>query len=320
MIFFFWGPDTYRSRKKLVEIKEKFLAEVDESGLNLTMIDGARADLTEFSKAVSTPPFLARKRLVVVENIISGAKKKEIKEGVVEILDKKDLLKDLLLVFWEGEDVDERTSLFKRLAREKYAQRFDLLDQRSLVNWLRLEVKGRGGSINTDALEALAGAVGNDLWNASTEIDKLIAYKDKKVIERADVESLVKGKFDDNIFNFIDSIANKNKKLAHQLLSDQLNSGANELYLLTMLIRQFRILLLVKDLSESGGYLAKQQVASELGIHPYVAQKALAQVRNFTSTKLANIYKLLLSTDAKIKTSYADSKVLFDLLLTKIMN
>jgi DNA polymerase-3 subunit delta len=146
-----------------------------------------------------------------------------------------------------------------------------------------------------------------------------VAYKDKTTIESQDVVALVKGKFDDNIFNFVDAIAAKNKKLAHHLLTDQLNSGANESYLLAMLIRQFRILLQVKSLTE-GQRIVASVVASELKIHPFVAQKALYQIKNFSENKLKEIYSQLLAADAKIKTNLADTKVLFDLLLTKIMN
>jgi DNA polymerase-3 subunit delta len=319
MIFFLYGPDTYRSRLKLKELKEKFLTDVDSSALNLTVLEGDKIKIEEFSSAISTPPFLARKRMVVVTNLLTQNKNKEIGKQVVELLEKENLIKDILLVFWEGEKADERTVLFKRLISEKYAQRFDFLKDHELKNWVRLEVKRQGGSISTPAIDKLVELVGNDLWEMFSEISKLVAYKDKTTIESQDVVALVKGKFDDNIFNFVDAIAAKNKKLAHHLLTDQLNSGANESYLLAMLIRQFRILLQVKSLTE-GQRIVASVVASELKIHPFVAQKALYQIKNFSENKLKEIYSQLLAADAKIKTNLADTKVLFDLLLTKIMN
>ncbi|MFA5358664.1 MAG: DNA polymerase III subunit delta [Patescibacteria group bacterium] len=316
MIFFLYGPDTYRSHHKLTELKEKFLKDVDESSLNLTFIDGAKMKVEEFNSAIATPPFLARKRMIVVSGLLGQNKNKEVGRQVIEVLEKENLTKDNIIVFWEPGEPDERTVLFKRLNKEKYAQRFDPLRDSDLRNWIHLETKRRGGAISSEAIVKLSEMVGNDLWTVNSEIDKLIAFKNKKTIEADDVVTLVKSKFDDNIFNFIDAIANKNHRLAHKLLDDQLNSGANELYLLSMLIRQFRILLLIKDLGSTN----KQQIASQLKIHPFVAQKALAQIRNFSLDKLKNIYSLLLETDIKIKTSYADSVVLFDLLLAKIMS
>lgn len=319
MIFFLYGPDNYRSRQKMKELKAKFLTDIDSSSLNLTILDGEKIKIEDFNSAVATPPFLARKRMVIVANLISGNKNKEINKQVVEILAKENLLKDIILVFWEGDKVDERTSLFKRLAKEKYAQRFDLFKDQELKNWLRLEVKHHGGSIAGGAIDKLVESVGNDLWEASSEIAKLVAYKDKKTIEAEDVTALVRGKFDDNIFNFIDAIAAKNQKLALHLLEDQLDSGANELYLLTMLIRQFRILLQVKSLA-AGYKISSREVAEELKLHPFVAQKALYQIKNFSEKQLEEIYRQLLAVDVKIKTNWSESRVLFSLLLTKIMS
>lgn len=320
MIFFLYGPDTFRSREKLKELKKKFLFEVDESSLNLTILDGSSLDIEEFNKAVATPPFLARRRMVIVENLISSYSDQDLIKQVLEILNKKDLIRDILLIFIETDNFKKDNLLFKRLVKEKYAQEFDLLRDNELKNWLRAEVKKRGGKISAEAIEKLISLIGNDLWQMDSEVDKLIAYVDLKAIEEKDVEELVKGKFDDNIFHFIDALATKNTQLAHQLLADQFNSGANELYILTMLIRQFRILLQVKEMAGEKRYLAKNEVATELEIHPFVAQKAISQTRNFSLEKLKSIYGQLLDTDVKIKTNYASLPVLFDLLLSKIMN
>lgn len=326
MIFFLYGADTYRSRQKLNELKAKFLKEVDKAGINLAEMDGAKIKLNDFNAAISTPPFLARKRFLAVENLLSN-KNKELLSGVAELLNnKKEILEQLIVVFWEGEKVDQRTALFKYLSKpqrgpfgEKYAQEFTVLKDEEIKSWLRIEIKKRGGNFTPSAVGRLAELVGGDLWQASGEIDKLISYKAGKMIDIDDVDLLVRGKFDDNIFHFVDAIAHKNKKLAYKLLSDQINSGAEELYLLAMLIRQFRILLQVGDVLEAGG-VNQYQLAKELGLHPFVAQKALAQAHLFSADKLRKIYQELLQTDFKLKTSGGDKRLLFDLLLAKIMN
>ncbi|MFA6534528.1 MAG: DNA polymerase III subunit delta [Patescibacteria group bacterium] len=322
MIFFLYGPDTYRSRQKLTEIKQKFLVEVDKSALNLAILDGAKLRPADLNSALATPPFLARKRLVVVTGLLSRKKNKEESEGekedreaIIEILKRDNLLKDVILIFWEGDKVDERTALFKRLNKEQYAQKFDLLRDAELLTWLKVETKKRGGVFAPGAGEKLVESVGSDLWQISSELDKLIAFAAGEAITLAQVTSQVKGKLDDNIFNFVDAIAQKNQKLAQKLLSDQLDSGANELYLLSMLIRQFRILLQLQDL----GNVNKQQAAVALKLHPFVIQKALPQVRNFSPQKLRQIYRQLLETDIKIKLTVAEPRVLFSLLLVKIM-
>jgi len=328
MLFFLYGADTYRSRKKLNEIKEKFIHDVDESALNLTTVDGEKADINEFNRAVSTPPFLARKRLVVVENLI--AKNKKIKksaqggsalggdlaDSAIEILNKKSEDKDLILVFWEGDEIDRRVALFKRLAKEKYAQEFELLKDREVVRWIQMEVKRRGGNMEPAAMEKLAQLVGNDLWQAAGEIDKLIGFAASAPIKVADVEALVKGKFDDNIFNFTDALGTRNFARATELLHDQLEAGAEPMYLLSMIIRQYRILIMTRELLDAG-VNNSQTIAKELVLHPFVAKKSLEQARNYTLDSLKKIYGRLLEIDRKIKTTSIDPAVLFDLFVAQ---
>ena len=120
------------------------------------------------------------------------------------------------------------------------------------------------------------------------------------------------------LFKLVDALGNKNKKLALKLISDQLNLQANELYLLSMLIRQFKILLQIKDLQQTNPQINQSQLASTLKLHPFVTSKGINQAKNFSLEKLKEIYQLLVETDIKIKTSASKPKLLFDLLIAQI--
>jgi DNA polymerase-3 subunit delta len=323
MIIFLYGEDTYRSNQKLTQIKTKFLKEVDSAGLNLTTLDGAKLKFEEFNQQVKASPFLARKRMVIIKNLISENKSKEIQKEVVNLLNQEsqDKGEDNILVFWEDKDHSKsksKNALWGRLIKEKLAEEFKPLTPTQLNNWVEKEIKAQSGKIDKQAVAFLAATVGNDLWQMANEITKLLNYCQDKPITIADIENLVKAKFDDNIFNLVDALGNNNKKLALKLMSDQFNLEADEIYLLSMLIRQFRILLEIKDLLNQHPRITKDLIAKELQIHPFVAQKALWQVKNFTFEKLKQIYQLLLDLDFKLKTSQAKPRVLFDLFIAQI--
>lgn len=323
MIIFLYGEDTYRSSQKLNQIKDKFIKEVDSSGMNLTTLDGAKLKFEEFNQQVKASPFLARKRMVIIKNLISENKSKEIQKEIVELLNTewKNPKEDNILIFWESADHSKsksKSALWERLVKEKFAEEFQPLKPTQLNSWVEKEIIKRGTKIEKSAIPLLAALVGNDLWQMSSEIEKLINFCQNKPITTANIENLVKAKFDDNIFNLVDALGNNNKKLALKLMSDQFNLESDEMYLLSMLIRQFRILLLTKDLSEKNPRLGKETVAQELQIHPFVAQKALWQIKNFTLDKLKYIYRMLLDMDFKIKTSSLKPRVLFDLFIAKI--
>src|SRR3989338_5758079 len=102
MIFFLYGQDTYRSRLKVRELKEKFVREVDPSGANLVVLDGATMKLEDFRNAVSAMSMFAKKRMVVVERLLESGKK-PVQEAVAEYIGHKDFPEDHIVVFWEGE-------------------------------------------------------------------------------------------------------------------------------------------------------------------------------------------------------------------------
>lgn len=152
------------------------------------------------------------------------------------------------------------------------------------------------------------------MWILSSEIDKLIALKRGSEITVEDVKNSNLSKIDDNIFNLTDAVGNKDIKQALKLLHDNMEEGANEIYLLTMIVRQFRILLQIKKASEGN----KRVIAKELGLHPFVVQKAMGQVGKYTLERLKEIYKKLLETDIALKTGGGESRVLLEQMVVEI--
>lgn len=327
MIIFLHGPDTFRSRRKLKQIKDKFIKEIDKSGLNIETLDGATLETSEFEKAVSTPSFLAEKRLVIIENLISKNKGQKIQKEILETLSKNGL-KDTIIVFWEegpnGSKYKSKTStrrsnlLLARLKKEKYAQEFNLMTENEVYHFATAEIKDRGGNIEAQALRSLTDLVGNNLWQMSSEIDKLVAFAKNKPITVDDIQNLVKTKLDDDIFKLTNALGQKNKKMALKLISDQLKNGTSPIELLSKIIWQFKNLLSVKSfIEENGDGYASNRLTYQLGLHPFVIKKTLSQVRSHDLSDLKKNYQHLLKIDYKLKTSQINPEVLFDLLVVK---
>jgi len=328
MIIFLYGPDTFRSRQKLKALKAKFINEIDKSGLNIEILNGADLEAAKFENAISTPSFLAKKRMVIIEDLITKNKGQKIQKEILETLD-KGKFDDVIIIFWES-GLDQSKSkkskltqkrsnlLFNRLAKEKYAYEFKMLDEPEVRNWANQEIKARGGKIKPSALNLLTDMVGNNLWQLDTEFEKLMALSRGQEITNAEVVDLVKTKLDENIFKLTDAIGQKNKKTALKLISDQLKSGVSALELLSKIIWQFKNLLLIKEFVETNGerYPANR-LTYQLGLHPFVVKKNIAQVKNYNADELKIIYNHLLKIDYKLKTSQTDPEVLFDLLIVK---
>ncbi len=319
MIILLYGSDTYRARKKLNYYQAGFIKKYDQSGLNIVRLDGEKMTMEEIRKHTGQMGFLAEKRFIVIEGLVGKNKKKTIQDEMVEYLD-KEWSDDNVLVFMEETEKTKygkkvTSKLLKRLSKEK-TEEFNLLSGERLNQWIRQEVKARQGSIEPSAVLEMAALVGANLWSMSTEIEKLVNFKNRKVITADDVRLMVKAKFDENIFHLTDALAAKDAKLSFKLLYDQFAAGAHELYILTMLIRQFRILLQTREVMDKEPN--HFTIASRLKLHPFVAQKAIRDANRFSLEELKNIYCQLLTIDTKIKSTSDDPRLLFDLLITSV--
>jgi DNA polymerase-3 subunit delta len=148
------------------------------------------------------------------------------------------------------------------------------------------------------------------------EIDKLIAFADGREIRRADIELLVSGREDMNIFSLIESLGRRDKSRALLLLSGQIREGFSEHYLLTMLVYHFRNLLSIQSLLSQG--LGAEEIARRTRIHPFVVEKNLAYARNLSEEHLLLIYDKLCAADLNIKTGKMEPELALDLLLAAI--
>ncbi|PIS04833.1 MAG: DNA polymerase III subunit delta [Candidatus Buchananbacteria bacterium CG10_big_fil_rev_8_21_14_0_10_42_9] len=314
MLIFLYGEDTYRSRQKLHELKAKFIADVDKSGLNIDILIGKNATAQTIQQSYLTAPFLAKRRMIIVEDFFGLRPNKENCEAILNALRRQS---ENILIFWDGEI---KTPLHKpgkellnNLKNEKLSQEFSALEPHELKRWLSKYCQDKNLKIESNALDLLLDWVGNDLWRLVNEMEKLKAYAAGKKITKTEIELLSIGSFDDNVFNMTDAIGKRQHALALQLLEDQFHLGINHLSLLATITWQFKNLLAVKSLA--GENLNEKAIAKTTKLHPFVVKKSLQQVSNFSLEELKLIYNRLLETDQALKNSATSPQALLDLLI-----
>lgn len=328
MIIFLYGEDTFRSRQKLKALQGKFKQDVDKDGSSMVHLDGTNIGIDKISEAVGSASLFARKRMIVIEDIF-GNKSKTLLNQLEEYLKSKEKDSDNIIIFKDDINGDKytRNKLFKYLSSQKFSQNFKPLSNTEAVNWVRAEVDRRGAAIKPQAANLLLSMFGNDLWALSNQIDLLVHYKEglnkrlmsggqKIDIETDDIGHLEGAQMEENIFALTDAISQKNKSLALNLFEKELDAGSADVYLVHMIIRQFRILLQVKQ-GQDNGFTARK-LASQLRIHPFVVNKAFAQVQKFNLELLKKIFHNMVDMDKGIKTGRTDFKTQLSLLIANI--
>ena len=326
MIIFLYGKDTYRSRGQLQKIEQKFIADRDPQKLNTQKIvckDGVEQAVLG---AIYASPFLAEKRMVILENCLV-AMSDSFLSSLEEKIKANRVPTSTVLVFWESDAVFKKKvkkSLSQVLMRQPYSQKFDHLNESQLLSWVSVQVEKKEGHIDRLAIRALVDRVGSDMWRLSGLIDQLVAYtslsgdsKKSRCIEVQDVNAFVSPLYDDSIFSLVDSVIAKNPKQVFGMLGQQYTQGKDPLYVFAMIVRQVRILLQMRDIFEKEAISQSDVLAKRLSLHPFVVKKTLAIMKKYTMKDWVLLHRVLLELDIQIKTGGGDPRLLMDVFVAQ---
>lgn len=302
MLVFLYGADTYRSRQKLHELREAFQKKYDESGVNSTRFDGTALTPQALGDALRNQPFFGMgKRLIIVERLLG---KKGDADSWIPLL--SNIPESTVCLLWDevSSEAAAKHALVKAFPKKDTVTHYacDPLSGPSLSTWIRDEAKRRETTIAAAAVERLVAVCNGDLWHLSGELDKLAAFRGHEDIRVEDVAVLTTGIAEENIFAITDALAAQDIATTSRYIREQIAGGLEEIYLLSMLLRQIRLLTQVRSyLSHSPG-AKREEIARSLGIHPFVAQKTAAVAKKFAPRVLLTLLDQLFETDRGIKT------------------
>lgn len=320
MVIYIYGEDSYRSRQYLSDQITKFKTARDPQGYNVAIFDAQKVESGKILSEILSSPFLAEKRLIVVENILSISDK-DFLGSLIERIKEKKIPESNIVIFWQSEKlskVKEVKELEAILKKEKYAQEFEILVGSALSAWIYAEVKKRNGKISNQAVSYLAQNTVGDIWFLMSLLDQLVAYTSGEEIGLSQVNLFLDEKVDDNAFNMVDAVVSGNKKQAYKLLQEQRRIGEDDFKIFGLIVWQFRTLLAARSLFDVSENMSSEAMAKELGIHPFVLKKSLSLVKRYNKKQLSNIYAQLLDLDFKAKTGQVDLGLGLDLLIQKI--
>ncbi len=325
-VFFWFGDNDFDKQESLRAWQGAF--EKKYSNLNIVSLDfrdgRSAADINrDLKNSLQMDSLFGSSKLIVLRDFFGKRNEKNVEatEIIKEFLEK--IAPTFFIIFFQSLEFDATSAVYKRLKVLEKEQVAELKEYISpfginLKKWVENRFRLLQTTVDQTALDHLIALVGADLWHLETEVQKLANYARGRMVTMEDVRLLVKGKYNEDIFALMDALGRRDKKTALALMNDQLNSGANEMYLLTMLVRQFRLLRQVKIYKTEFAGATKDMVARELKMHPFVAQKTLAQISMFPQAELDNIYQQLLNMEWGMKSRGVDFMLQFERLVINL--
>lgn len=316
---------------KFVDVLHSRLEDSGVQMMNITRFDGRALDFRELQASVLAVPFMTRRRIVELINPLAALGNEDAKSRFIELLNQVPATTAFVILHASPltENRARRRGEFHWLENwaEKNPDRafirlFSLPRGGAMVRWILDTAQDLGGSFSEDAAELLASLLGSDTSLAHHEIEKLLAYVDyKRSVTVEDVEVVSVSLPQGDIFKLVDAISMQEgvqaTRMLHTLLEIQ-----DPASIFSMVVRQFRLLILARELADLGG--GPDDLVREYKVkpktHPYVANKIFTQVRRFRMPELVAAYQRLLQIDQEVKTGLVPLDLELDIFVTEFTN
>jgi DNA polymerase-3 subunit delta len=316
--YVFHGDDDLSVDEAVAKLR-KGMGDGPNADLNISEFDGALASVPEVINAVTSYPFLADKRLVIVRGMLTrkGAGTKAMFDQLAAEL--PNLPEYARLVFVERESLADNHTVVKIAgsADNGYVKAFAVPGDTTA--WILKRARSEyDAEIDQRAAAALSAVTGTDLRRADNELTKLVSYVGgERTITEEDVAALTPYVAEANIFRMVDALAEGQGQVAlellHRLMADR---DQDPFSVFGMIIRQFRLLLLAKEHLATGG--TPGTIASAVGVRPYQAQNLARQSRAFDVAALERVYRALHDYDLKMKTGQMRPHLALDLFVASV--
>jgi DNA polymerase-3 subunit delta len=312
-VILLYGNDEFAIARRLNEFAADF-SDPTSADMNTARLDARTAGEDELNNAVNAMPFLAPRRLVLLGNPSGRYTHPSQREKFIGFLEKTPETARLVI----HENVDTRDAPKHWLV--KWAQKAGVKSEAfmmprawEMAGWIANETRTQGGKMDAKAAGQLAEMVGENTRQAAQEIGKLLAYVNySRAITIEDVQAVSIVTAQHSVFDFVDALAAGNGQAAMKLLH-QLVENEDPFSLWGMVIRQFRLLILAREVIDARGTLKDAETA--LGVHSFVAEKAYKQAQRFHMPALEMIYHRLLEIDEGAK----NGQVTLDLALDRLV-
>lgn len=321
-----YGNDEFAISRRLKEFDAIF-SDATSAEMNTSYLDARTMTENDLNTAVNAMPFLAPRRLVCLSNpsarYVSPAERKKFEQFIANSPETVCLVIHEQVETRRYRDVSRQEKEDQKHWLVRWGKRAGLHLERyalpapwEMTDWIVNETTNQGGNIAPAAASKLAEMVGVDTRQAGQEIVKLLAYVDwSRQVNLADVESLSPVTAQKSVFDFVDALAKGNGRTAQHLLR-RLLENEDPFALWGMVVRQFRLLLMAREVLDAHGN--KNTVAQAMGVHPFVAEKTAAQARGFKLDTLERIYRELVEIDEGVKTSQFTLEVALDMLVVEL--
>ncbi len=300
-----------QARKTIDEIREKLNS--DKVTHDYITLDASETPAETIITEIETPSLLSPHKVIFLKYPTENSDKEDLIECITSHLDHSSETMDLIM--WENIKLRANLRFVKALKAGDAIEESPELNRRSFRTWAQEVIDEEGLNLSKDAVYLLSERVNYDPERLTKELTKL-SLVGKKTITEDDVEMLCPDTLEHSIWELIDAINDNNTALAEKKLNRVLRQGNDPIYVLLMLVRNVRIILLTKLLLKQGA--STYDIARKIKAPPFTISAVKEKAQRTSYDRLVTIYDKLSNIDYSGKTGLLDVDLALNILLSVI--
>ncbi len=302
MIQLFYGDNDYARTQAVRRARDDYAERHGDQSVD--SVRGETLTLIELPQLLHGQSLFSPHKLIIVHDASTN------KPVWDELSDFLETIHDIDLLLIETKP-DKRTRTFKWLQKNAEIREFKALDEREVTNWVRTHARTYGIELHHDEAKFLVAYSGVEQWRLHHDIEKLALAG--KPVSRELIQELIDPNPTVTAFDLLDAIIAGRRETALDKLA-AVRRTEDPYKFIGLLVSQLYALAVCKTADNK----SSQAIATEAGIHPFVAQKSLATAQKLSMPKLREMIAAIEHCDEMIKTSGADPWNMIELAVAKI--
>ena len=307
-LYLIYGEEDYLK----LQYKNKLIAALVNEGdnMNFSKYEDNGINTAQIIDQAETMPFFAEHRVILIENSGFGKKMPE------DLGNYLSTIPEFTVFIFVEPTADKRGKLYKAAKAAGRDIEINMPNEAVLAKWVGAQLNAAGKQMKKDAWSQFLNMTHESMDNMSRELEKLITYVgDRNQITIDDVNAICIAKVETKIFDMLNAISAKDMVKTMDLYQDMLSAKEPPMRILTMIVRQFRQMKVVKELSGFGNNAST--IAGKVGMPDFAVRRTMQLAGNFSDKEITNLLNDAADFEEQFKTGRLDEKLAVELIIMK---